>query len=399
MTTGDIMRIGYLVPEFPSQTHAFFWREAMALEEQGFDIRFITTRRPRVETSHHAFTQAAQARTASLTPPSPMALTLLAAHPVRLARAITYLANLHESPAGARIAALRLLPAAATLAHLARAEGLAHVHVHSFGNAAHVAALARILGGPSWSATLHGDLLVYGRDHAAKLRNAAFATAVTRPLAAALAKEVPGLVAPVITMGADTRLFTPGDSVPAPPLHIITIARLQHMKGHAYLLRAMSMLRNEGVELRATFVGEGPERAAIMAEISRLGLSNHVRLTGALGQEDVLQELRGAHVLALTSFGQGEAAPVSVMEAMSCGLPVVVSRIGGTEDMIDDGQDGLLVSQQSEAEIAAALRRLAKDSALRHRLGQAARVKAVATFDHRHKAAALGQLIRASAGN
>ena len=64
MTAHPPLRIGYLVPEFPSQTHAFFWREAMALEEQGLAIRFLTTRRPRHATSRHAFTAAAEARTA-----------------------------------------------------------------------------------------------------------------------------------------------------------------------------------------------------------------------------------------------------------------------------------------------------------------------------------------------
>jgi len=397
MTAHPPLRIGYLVPEFPSQTHAFFWREAMALEEQGLAIRFLTTRRPRHATSRHAFTAAAEARTAALVPPSPRALARLAGP--RLGGALRYLAGLHESPPAARAAALRLLPAAAELARIARDEGLAHVHVHSFANAAHVAALARLLGGPSYSLTLHGDLPVYGRDHGAKLRHAVFATAVTRPLAAALAQAVPGLQAPVIAMGADTARFTPAPSAaPAPPLRIVTVARLQQAKGHVHLLRAMAALAREGVATAAIFIGEGPDRALIEGEIAALGLGAQVRLAGALGEEAVLEELRAAHVLALTSFGPGEAAPVAVMEAMACGLAVVVSRIGGTADMIDDGRDGLLVPQRDEAAIAAALGRLAGDAALRARLGRAARARAVASFDHRTAAAALGRLIRRHAG-
>ncbi|MBW7922713.1 MAG: glycosyltransferase family 4 protein [Rubellimicrobium sp.] len=398
MTGNALLRIGYLIPEFPSQTHAFFWREAMALEEDGFAVRFLTTRRPGVQTSRHAFTDEARARTASLTPPGFGVMVWLAMRPGQLARALAYIAGLRESSIGARLAALRLVPAAAALARIARAEQLQHVHVHSFANAAHVAALARLLGGPGYSLTLHGDLPVYGRDHRAKLRHAAFATAVTRPLARALADEMPGLQAPVIAMGVDPARFAPVTPPAAPPLRIITVARLQRAKGHLHLLRAMAALGAEGLDLEAVFVGEGPDRAMIEDGIASLGLGERVRLAGPLGESDVLAALHESHVLALTSFGQGEAAPVAVMEAMACGLPVVVSRIGGTADMIDDGRDGILVPQQDEPAIADALRRLATDPALRARMGRAARARAVADFDHRKAAAALGRLIRAHAG-
>ncbi|MCC7322157.1 MAG: glycosyltransferase family 4 protein [Rubellimicrobium sp.] len=391
------MRIGYLVPEFPSQTHAFFWREAMALEEQGFEVHLLTTRRPRVASSHHAFTRQAMARSTALSRPGAGALGRLLTDPVGAARALAYLARLDESPPAARLAALRFLPAAAELARISRKRGLRHVHVHSFANAAHVAALARILGGAPYSLTLHGDLPVYGRDHAAKMRGAAFVTAVTRPLAQAIADAVPGRQAEVITMGVETARFAPAPRPPAaPPLVIVAVARLAHVKGHVHLLRAMAVLVAEGHDLIATFIGEGPERPAIAAEIARLGLSARVTLAGAQGEEAVLAALRGAHVLALASFGQGEAAPVAVMEAMACGLPVVCSRIGGTGDMIADGVDGFLVPQQDEAAIAAVLRDLAGDPALRARIGAAARARAVATFDHRVQAAALGRLIRAA---
>ena len=81
-------------------------------------------------------------------------------------------------------------------------------------------------------------------------------------------------------------------------------------------------------------------------------------------------------------MGLGEAAPVSVMEAMSCGLPVICSRIGGTPDMISDGIDGFLTPQADEEAIFAAISQLADDLALRKRLGDAARARAEREFDH-----------------
>lgn len=392
------MRIGYLIPEFPAQTHAFFWREAMALESLGIEVMFLSTRRPAEYASRHAFTDAAVARTAYLFPPrAGAALRHLAARPVGTARALSYLAGLRESPWRDRLRGLAFLVAGAELARLARAAALDHIHVHSFANAAHVAALARLLDGPSYSLTLHGDLPVYGRDHAAKAARAAFLTTVTGPLAETVRAAIPGAEPAVIAMGVDTDRFTPAPPPPGPPLRLLSVARLNYVKGHVHLLRAMAALVGEGQDLHYVIAGDGPYRPEIEAEIARLGLNGRVEMTGSVGEERVLDLLRGAHVFALTSFGLGEAAPVAVMEAMACGLAVICSRIGGTGDMIADGTDGLLVPQQDEAAIAAALRRLA-DPDERARIGATARARAVRQFDYRARAADLAALIRARAG-
>jgi glycosyltransferase involved in cell wall biosynthesis len=394
------MRIGYLIPEFPSQTHAFFWREAAAIAAQGDSVRFLSTRRPPPGASAHPWTAEAVARTAYLFPPRPgPTLGLIARRPAAAARALRHIAALHESPPRDRALAFAFLLAGADLAARAAAEGLEHIHVHSFANAAHVAAIARILGGPPYSLTLHGDLPVYGRDHAAKARGAAFLTTVTRPLAEALRAAIPGADPAVIAMGVDTARFTPAARPPpAPPLRLLTVARLAHVKGHAHALAAMAALVGRGFDLHYRIVGEGPERPAIAARIAALGLGGRVTLTGSLGEDAVLSELRAAHVLLLTSFGQGEAAPVAVMEAMSCGLPVICSRIGGTADMIEDGRDGLLVPQRDESAIAAALEALWRDPDLRARLGAAARARAVAQFDSAARAAELRALIHRAGG-
>lgn len=388
------MRIGYLVPEFPAQTHAFFWREAMALEDQGIAVRFISTRVPRDRTSRHAFTAEAEGRTRYLTPPAIGAsLAWMLRHPAGTLRTLRYALGLQGW--SARIKAMPLALPAADLAQMSKAEGLSHIHVHSFANAAHLAAMARLMGGASYSLTLHGDLPVYGRDHDAKLKHAAFATTVTRPLAETVA-AIPSAPQPhVITMGVDTDRFTPAAPRGDGPVHVVGVARLNYVKGHVHLLRAVAALRAKGRDIRCTFAGDGPYRAEIEAEIATLGLGDHVTMTGPIGEDAVLDLLHEADVFALTSFGLGEAAPVAVMEAMACGLPVICSRIGGTGDMITDGVDGLLVPQQDEEAIANALDTLC-DPAIRARIGAAARETAVARFDHRACAAQLAALIRAA---
>jgi glycosyltransferase involved in cell wall biosynthesis len=389
--------IGYLVPEFPAQTHAFFWRELTAIEGLGTPVQCFSTRRPAPEACPHAFRDAARGRTLYLFPPRPGAvLGTLLRHPLGALKAAAHALTLRESPWRERVRTLALLPSAADLVAACRARGIAHVHIHSCASSAHLGAMARHLAGLSYSLTLHGDLAVYGRDHAAKMAGARFVSAVTAALASEVARVAPGTPHPVIWMGVDTARFRPPAGPRAPgPFRVATVARLNRVKGHRFFLQAMARLAAEGREIRYRIAGEGPERAAIEAEIARLGLGGQVEMLGSIDEAAVLALLQGSDALALTSIGQGEAAPVTVMEAMACGLPVISSVIGGTPDMIEDGVDGLLVGQEDVDAIAAALRRLTGEPALCAALSAAARASAVSRFDHVQNA---GQLLRAIRG-
>jgi glycosyltransferase involved in cell wall biosynthesis len=299
--------------------------------------------------------------------------------------------GLHETPLPTRLKLLALIPSAADLAATAARDGLSHVHIHSCANAAHLGALAHILTGLDYSLTLHGDLPVYGTDHGAKMARARFVSAVTRPLQQSLEQEIgPGRPYPVIWMGVDTDRFAPDPEKhktrPEGRFEVVTVARLNNTKGHRFFLRAMAALRDEGIDIHYRMAGEGPERAEIEVEIARLGLQDHAVLLGSVSEAAVLDLLQSADALALTSIRKGEAAPVAVMEAMSCGLPPICSIIGGTADMIEDGTDGFLVPQEDVAAITQATRKLATDPALRARMGAAARASARTKFDHRANA-------------
>ncbi len=380
------MKLGYLVPEFPSQTHAFFWREVLALRALGNEVQLFSTRRPAEDACRHAFAGEARSQTRYLFPPRWVGgLWALATLPFRAARAVIYVLGLRETPPARRVVLMGLLLPAIELRAYAREMGLDHVHVHSCANAAHVAALCRLLGGPPYSLTLHGDLPVYGKDHRQKMRAAAFVACVTKPLQRQVC-EVVGLPAervPVLWMGVDTQRFV--DAGLRQPtrnrLHVLTVARLNAAKGHRFALEAVRQLCDLGLDIKYSIAGEGPERSNIEREITRLALQDRVQMLGTRSEDEVLSLLQRADGLLLPSFGSGEAAPVSVMEAMACGLPVVCSQIGGTADMIADGESGYLVPQKDVAAISDRLFVLASDLTLRARIGSAARHQAVNLFD------------------
>lgn len=379
------IKLGMLIPEFPGQTHAFFWREVEAIEAAGATVSLLSTRRP-ASACPHAFRDAAVARTQYLFPPRwGKALGFLMRHPAATARGLRYIAGLSETKPIGRVKLMGLLPSAAELVLACQHDAVAHVHIHSCATAAHLGHLAHILGGITYSLTLHGNLPVYGTDHGAKMAQATFVSAVTRPLADEIATVAPTAARPVIMMGVDTARFTPNPNkirAADAPFQVVSVARLNYTKGHRFFLRAMAQLVKQGYDIHYKIAGDGPEGEAISQEIQDLGLSEHVEMLGAVSEDQVLELLRGADVLALTSIGHGEAAPVAVMEAMACGLAVISSIIGGTPDMIEDGKDGLLVTQEDVGQIAQALERLITEDGLRAQLAREARATSLEKFDY-----------------
>ncbi|AHG87665.1 glycosyl transferase group 1 [Gemmatirosa kalamazoonensis] len=377
--------LGILIPEFPTQTHIFFWREISEFRRLGVPVRVLSTRRPATDACRHAFASDATAETHYVFPPRwARAAATLAARPLRTLAGVRYILGLRETPLRKRMKYLGLIPCAADLLAVVTADEIRHIHAHSCADAAHVVALCRLLGGPTYSLTLHGDLPVYGTDHASKMAEASCVTCAGPHLKTQIVERV-GLPADRVMptwMGLDTDHFHDAArrAFDAGRLHMVTVARLDACKGHRHALAAMARAVERGVDVRYTLVGEGPERAEIEALVRRLDLEGRVELLGTCGESRVLEVLHDADVFVLPSVGFGEAAPVSLMEAMACGLPVVSSIIGSTPVMVDDGAEGVLTAQGDERAIEEAVCRLARDTDLRRRMGAAARARAVRQF-------------------
>jgi glycosyltransferase involved in cell wall biosynthesis len=280
------------------------------------------------------------------------------------------------------VKALGLVACAADLAAVARRRGIDHVHVHSCADSSHVAAMSHLLSGLSFSVHVHGDLAVYGVDHAQKLARAAFVAVAARPHAEQVVERgVPRARVHRMVMGVDVHESKPRVFRPGGPLHLASVSRLALCKGHRYALEAIRRLRDEGVDVRYSIAGLGPDQPAIEADVARLGLRDRVSMVGPLSEDGVRALLGTADLFLLTSVGLGEASPVAVMEAAACGVPAVCSRIGGTADMIETGVDGVLVDQQDVAAIAAAIRDVSADRDRLRRMGAAARRRAELEFD------------------
>jgi colanic acid/amylovoran biosynthesis glycosyltransferase len=394
------MTLGYLVPEFPSQTHVFFWREIQALRASGARVVLFSTTKPASGSCRHEFASTAAGETTYLFPIALKEVGYLLRNPRGVLASVRYVFGLKESTVRQRLLLLGLIASAARLCMVGSREGVSHLHIHSCANAAHIGALSKIIGGIPYSLALHGDLEIYGTDHEAKMRHATFVRCVTRSLQQQVAAMagIPTDRAAVLRMGVDLERFCRQKSRAGVDgcLRAITVARLTWPKGHEFALRALKQVGSSGVHVHYMIVGEGPYRPQIEADVQALELGGNVEFLGTRSEVEVAEELAMSDVLLLPSFKLGEAAPVAVMEAMAAGLPVIASIIGGTPDMISDGTDGFLVPQEDVSSIAGRLMELATDVSLRERIGDAARKRATLEFDSRVLSQRLLELISAS---
>jgi glycosyltransferase involved in cell wall biosynthesis len=161
------------------------------------------------------------------------------------------------------------------------------------------------------------------------------------------------------------------DGVPT----LVTVGRLKAPKDPLTLVRALASLN--GASFRAVIAGDGPERARVAEELDGLGLAGSVELVGERG--DVPELLAAADVFVLSS--RSEALPMSIIEAMAAGLPVVSSGVGGVPELVADGETGFVVPPGDPAALAGALSRLIADPDLRRRMGTAGRARAETLFD------------------
>jgi len=189
----------------------------------------------------------------------------------------------------------------------------------------------------------------------------------------------------VIPCGVDTTVFSPpasGAPRDDPPV-ILSVARLDKVKGLDHLLQACSILAARRRTFRCVIAGEGPDRARLEGLIEQLGLASRVRLAGALRHEALPEVYRAATIFVLPSLS--EAMPVALMEAMATGLPVIGPQVNGVPELVQPGATGLLVAPGDEAGLADHLDTLLGDADLRVRLGSGARRTIEQAFERKHQ--------------
>jgi glycosyltransferase involved in cell wall biosynthesis len=192
-------------------------------------------------------------------------------------------------------------------------------------------------------------------------------------------KGIPAAKISVIRNGIDPIESPPGSrersravlGLSAKSIAIGIVAVLRPEKDHRTFLEAAALLAARAPDVRFVIIGDGPLSASIASWVAELGLEDIALLTG--GRSDVEALLPGIDVFTISSYT--EAFPMAVLEAMSCGIPIVATAVGGLPEMIDDGVEGILVPPRSPRKLAEAWYELVTDPRRRKSMGQRAAIR------------------------
>ncbi|MEO5740623.1 MAG: glycosyltransferase family 4 protein [Vicinamibacterales bacterium] len=257
------------------------------------------------------------------------------------------------------------------------------VHVHN-PTSLHYAVLSKFVGRAAIVVTLHSDFNTHARL-GTKFEWGLTSAVVAVSRAAANTHRLPG--SPVSLSVIHNGISLPHDGSGRHTMRAdfgwtnelvgIIVARIDGRKGHRTLLESFHELHQSDLPVRLLIVGDGQERANVERLAQERGLGpDIVRILGSRSDIDALLDASDFFVLP----SDREGLPLSVLEAMAHGLPVIASNVGGIPEVVEHGKEGLLIPPGDPHALAAAIRQLASNAQLRLKLGAAALERARGQF-------------------
>jgi colanic acid/amylovoran biosynthesis glycosyltransferase len=357
------MNIAYLLPTYPMPSQTFIRREIVAIEAQGVTVFRFAARRFDKRLNDRADLDE-QARTTYLLDAGPWGLGV-ALVATAMERPGLWLRALATTFRQGRLSErgplwhLIYLAEACLLRRRLAARGVTHLHAHFGTNAATVASLCRLLGGPPFSITIHGPEEFDAPRQLAlrdKVRDAAFVAAISQFTRSQLCRWADhrdwGKIH-VVHCGLDAMFLAAVPASAAERPRLVNVGRLCEQKGQILLIEAAAQLLARGIDFELVMVGDGPLRDDLERLIDLHGIGNRVTITGFLDNRGVLRELESARALVMPSFAEG--LPVVIMESLALGRPVISTYIAGIPELVESGKHGWLVPAGAIEPLVAAM--------------------------------------------
>ena len=382
-------RIAYLLHRFPAITDTFIKREIRSLQIAGTDVLVISVWKPNErETTPDILSQWAT-DTHFLLPRSALSIlrtvfTVALRSPRRFFIAL-HLALSTSRPGfcGTAYQLFYFLEAILAAEELQK-NAVNHVHNHIGDQSGTVTMLAASLAGIGYSITFHGWPVFF---------DAKYSRIKEKVLGARFTRSISYFCRSQLMMFAECDDPTPfkvvhcGLSIAKyayrPPKkqikRLFCAARLSPEKGLTFAIEALRLLIDKGYDLELRLAGGGPSKAHLEALTSQLGVADRVHFLGFLTDDEIIGELQNSDLFVLPSFVEG--IPVSAMEAMAVGVPVIATNIAGTSELIEDGNSGILIRPSDSQALAKAVIRMIEDYEFRLRATELARRKVVDEFD------------------
>ncbi len=392
-------------PGFPIYSHTFVYQEMMSLRDMGMDIRLLCWFKDDTSGTHAAFQHLID--NCHVIQPIWEYHVADVEHfrATRPGRLESFLVRL-SAETGKKVEELEneaLVLQGCTFARWVERMGADYIHTYFFYDQSLMGMLA------AWLLDLPRGVSCYA-DHmlddypfklvALHVETADVIVATSRRIKAELLEITGGRWADKILVkpnGVDGSRFAVGEpcAYDGSIFELVSICRIEPKKGLMSLAEALSLLRGRGLEVRVHKIGsveplcDGSVEYGQLLErrIEELGVGDLFVMHGYKKLEEMLPILARAHAFVApyveTELGDKDGIPTAMLEAMASGLPVVTTDSGSIVEVIDDGVEGLICAQHAPEQLADAIERLARDEALRHRMGRQARERFDREFDAR----------------
>ncbi len=357
------MNLAYLMNTYPITSTTFIRREIEALERRGLSVKRYAVRHWDGDLVDPADI-AEQSRTDYLLTGNTTGLIAglfreIAVNPGGLIKALGPWLSLMKNARGGFVRHCAYLLEAINFRQRAAAGKIDHVHVHFLTNSTAVAMLARVMGGPSYSVTVHGPdeltdapLLSFPE----KIKHASFIAAITHYCKSQLIRfssieneKKIEIVHCALELGG----FAQGGSMNTENQTFVCVGRLCPQKGQAQIPAAVAALRDEFPDLKVILIGDGESHGDVEAAIARHNVGGMIEITGWMVNTQVREILAANRALLLPSYAEG--LPVVIMEALALGKPVISTYIAGIPELVDEGC-GWIIPAGSQGSLIKAMR-------------------------------------------
>ena len=383
------MRLAYLLNSYPMTSTTFIRREIAAIERAGLPVKRFAVRhwserlvdpqdmseRGRTEyllTGRSARLMGGMARHALFRPRS-------------FGDALDALGEMQRVAGGGFVRHTAYLAQAISLKKRCVELGIDHVHAHFSTNAATVAMLCHLLGGPRYSFTVHGPDELDELDVnsvSEKALHAAHVIAISQycrdRLCAHLPEHLHGRIR-VVPCGVDLSDYPAEPTPPPVSARLLSVGRLCPQKAQVEIPAAVAAAASSHPGISVVLIGDGESRAAIEREITATGTGGRVKLLGWRTNAEVRRRIGETRALLLPSHAEG--LPIVIMEAFAMGRPVITTRIAGIPELVDE-KCGWLAEPGDAGSLAVAIgAAMAANKATLAKMGREGRKRVVARHD------------------
>jgi len=398
------MKIAYLVNYYPDFSHIFIRREIKALEAQGIEVVRFAMRGWDFEVVDEEDTEEKKKTQylleGGLTGLFWPTLRLMAVSPTKFLRTLMLAIRLCKFSDRSFIIHLIYLAEACKLVLLCKTINPTHIHAHFGTNSTEIALLAKSLGGPPYSFTVHGPeefdkpLTIHLTE---KIEHAKFVVAVSSFGRSQLFRWVSHRHWPKIRevhCGLDATYYTGKVVDLVPNSRFVCVGRLCEQKGQLLLLQAVKKLRDRGLDIELVLAGDGEMREIVEASIRDYGLEKNIRITGWISNDQVREEILQSRALVLPSFAEG--LPSVIMEAMALHRPVLTTYIAGIPELALNKEHGWVFPAGSVEALTEAIEEcLNSPVELLRKMGEAGYARVRERHDIDRESVKLAELFRA----